>query len=73
MDDFTRAVWDVLKTQGRCSVSAIAPLIARQPGKDSNRQHSAKVSETLHALMCLGLAVRKDSVRRNGPLTWEAL
>jgi len=43
-----------------CSTNWVASFIGRQPGKESNRKHSALVSEVLHELESLGRIRRKD-------------
>lgn len=45
----------------------IAFLVARQPGRDSNRKHSAYVLQELCALEALGLIRRKDD---RTPILW---
>lgn len=48
-------------------VGDIAPFIARQPGHESNRQHSALISRELRALEKAGLVCRLDDLK---PVVW---
>lgn len=47
--------------------SFFAGLVARQPGRDSNRKHSAFVSGVLHELEVLGHVRRLDD---KTPIVW---
>lgn len=64
LTEMQRIVLDVVNRHtspgSGCSTNWVASFIGRQPGKESNRKHSAMVSEVLHELESLGRIRRKD-------------
>ncbi len=68
MTDLQKAVLSLVERRfdGYCT-GDIAALSARQPGSDSNRQHSALIGRALRALEKAGLVRRLDDKK---PVVW---
>ena len=71
MTDMQATILKVINRFGAHDISTttaeVAIFVARQPGRDSNRQHSAYVLQELCALEALGHIRRKDD---RTPIHW---
>jgi hypothetical protein len=71
MNNFQAAIMKVVdrlcSTESGYCTSEIADLVGRQPGRDSNRRHSAYVLQELFALEAVGRVRRLDDKL---PIVW---
>lgn len=70
-DDFRAAVLKTVDLHfwhgGKFTTADIASIVGRQPGRDSNRKHSAHVLEQLCALEAIGHVRRSED---GPPVVW---